>query len=1021
MQPPPPLGQWPPSGAPLWLPPPVPPAIPEWSLSGDSLHPPPVEPTPADPTPSASALHSSSTARHDFTADIAHKVEELKQLGEDQRRQPPFPPRSTTANDVHNDGPSTSVKRDYYGEQVRSDRIDDGRKSREKSRSATDRHSGSRKRHASSSASSCDTVELYDRGHRHKKERRSKRSHSREPSYVEVEEKYYRRKKAGHHSKDYYRYKCRTKGVGEADNMDSPDFIDEIEQYKVISRRYKRRGDGRHSVDKKTAEGGLESVSSSSDGDGRDRRSRSKHSAGRRRSRERETSRRRRRSPSSSSSSSPSSRVGRRHKRRRGSDEESRKGKPARAAGQRRGPVAPLADAHVENVSESETSGDNIEVDKCASTVGPPWSADPPAARSTFSLDSRIQSILGDHAPIAPSSIPMPPEPPKMTPEQEATPSDAADNISSSATPRQVAPGLDGSPVWAQSPTPAVFWSPKTTSAPFPMAPIGFPPPPPGIFHPIMSRFPPPPAWVIPPSSSTTSEASHVERSLTEKTKKLAPKDDEAAVRAASKSAVDGVVNDLRAVLRKDLTRRLIENAAFRTIDSWWSMDRRQERKLDRAPQMPTTPNRPLKTATAENDLVASVQSTTTESMSATLSQLFDKETLGSGGLSGLPGFGLRAAMPKLPSFKKRQLPPPRPRTPDTSDDESSKNRSRRKRRVSRSASKSPSRSLSSRRSSRSRSSSSSSSASSSRRRRSTAVDQDELRVERIESSDDEEEPKPDLEPDPVSSSEANESQSEESESSSSSDEEEARSTADATREPSVDTDDRSNSHPDSLSSRSSAILEKPLAKRQDTELPVKREPSDPMELRETMADVTAARQQVQAGREARSMQRRILTSLGTDFVDSELLKVNQLKYRKKMIKFARSQIHGWGLYALETIAPDEMIVEYVGQKIRFNVADKREKNYERIGIGSSYLFRIDADQVIDATKRGNLARFINHSCQPNCYAKIVTVDGDKRIVIYSKSTIKQGEEITYDYKFPVEEDKIDCLCGAPGCRGTLN
>lgn len=64
------------------------------------------------------------------------------------------------------------------------------------------------------------------------------------------------------------------------------------------------------------------------------------------------------------------------------------------------------------------------------------------------------------------------------------------------------------------------------------------------------------------------------------------------------------------------------------------------------------------------------------------------------------------------------------------------------------------------------------------------------------------------------------------------------------------------------------------------------------------------------------------------------------------MIKFGRSQIHGWGLYALENIAPDEMIVEYVGQKIRFNVADKREKMYEKIGIGSSYLFRIDADQV---------------------------------------------------------------------------
>ncbi|VDK28497.1 unnamed protein product [Anisakis simplex] len=70
----------------------------------------------------------------------------------------------------------------------------------------------------------------------------------------------------------------------------------------------------------------------------------------------------------------------------------------------------------------------------------------------------------------------------------------------------------------------------------------------------------------------------------------------------------------------------------------------------------------------------------------------------------------------------------------------------------------------------------------------------------------------------------------------------------------------------------------------------------------------------------------------------------------------------------------------------------------------------------------GNFARFINHSCQPNCYAKVVVVDGEKRIVIYSKTQIEKGDEITYDYKFPIEDDdKIDCLCGAPQCRGTLN
>lgn len=59
----------------------------------------------------------------------------------------------------------------------------------------------------------------------------------------------------------------------------------------------------------------------------------------------------------------------------------------------------------------------------------------------------------------------------------------------------------------------------------------------------------------------------------------------------------------------------------------------------------------------------------------------------------------------------------------------------------------------------------------------------------------------------------------------------------------------------------------------------------------------------------------------------------------------------------------DEMIVEYVGQKVRINVADTREKTYEKMGIGSSYLFRMDNELVIDATKMGNLARFINHSC----------------------------------------------------------
>lgn len=114
--------------------------------------------------------------------------------------------------------------------------------------------------------------------------------------------------------------------------------------------------------------------------------------------------------------------------------------------------------------------------------------------------------------------------------------------------------------------------------------------------------------------------------------------------------------------------------------------------------------------------------------------------------------------------------------------------------------------------------------------------------------------------------------------------------------------------------------------------------------------------------REARSNQRRLLTAFGAS-TESELLKFNQLKFRKKHLKFAKSPIHDWGLFAMEPIAADEMVIEYVGQNIRSVVADLREKQYEAIGIGSSYLFRIDMEAIIDATKCGNLARFINHCC----------------------------------------------------------
>jgi [histone H3]-lysine4 N-trimethyltransferase SETD1 len=121
------------------------------------------------------------------------------------------------------------------------------------------------------------------------------------------------------------------------------------------------------------------------------------------------------------------------------------------------------------------------------------------------------------------------------------------------------------------------------------------------------------------------------------------------------------------------------------------------------------------------------------------------------------------------------------------------------------------------------------------------------------------------------------------------------------------------------------------------------------------------------ASREARSNQRRLLTAFG-GATESDLLKFNQLKFRKKQLKFAKSAIHDWGLFAMEPIAADEMVIEYVGQMVRPSIADFREAKYEAIGIGSSYLFRIDLETIIDATKCGNLARFINHSCNVSVF-----------------------------------------------------
>ena len=106
----------------------------------------------------------------------------------------------------------------------------------------------------------------------------------------------------------------------------------------------------------------------------------------------------------------------------------------------------------------------------------------------------------------------------------------------------------------------------------------------------------------------------------------------------------------------------------------------------------------------------------------------------------------------------------------------------------------------------------------------------------------------------------------------------------------------------------------------------------------------------------------------------------NNINEVEKHLAVQRSGIHGWGIYAQRDFAPNSMIVEYVGEQIRHTLADLREIQYERASglSGSCYLFRLDKDLVVDATHVGGMARFLNHCCEPSCFAHIVTTGKER-------------------------------------------
>jgi len=134
------------------------------------------------------------------------------------------------------------------------------------------------------------------------------------------------------------------------------------------------------------------------------------------------------------------------------------------------------------------------------------------------------------------------------------------------------------------------------------------------------------------------------------------------------------------------------------------------------------------------------------------------------------------------------------------------------------------------------------------------------------------------------------------------------------------------------------------------------------------------------------------------------------------------SAIQGTGAFAIRTIKKGTRIIEYVGQRVSWRTADKRYDD-EKMNRHHTFLFTIDDKTVIDAAVKGNDARFINHSCAPNCEA----INDRKRIFIEAIKTIPAGTELVYDYQYersddhtPEDEKFYKCRCGAPTCRGTI-
>ncbi len=141
----------------------------------------------------------------------------------------------------------------------------------------------------------------------------------------------------------------------------------------------------------------------------------------------------------------------------------------------------------------------------------------------------------------------------------------------------------------------------------------------------------------------------------------------------------------------------------------------------------------------------------------------------------------------------------------------------------------------------------------------------------------------------------------------------------------------------------------------------------------------------------------------------------------KSLIRVKNSPIHGRGVFATAAIKKGTAIVEYSGEHITHDTANERYGSRDN-GHEHTFLFTIDNEMVIDASVGGNAAKYINHSCDPNCE----TVQYGQRVLVEAIRDIRKDEELTYDYHLQVEKPhtkkklrRYACFCGSPKCRGT--